>query len=103
MNLWKQFNPDKSLCEVIESVYKITLQSCNEAEVYAIVKRNLTRRELKCFVMEQGGEETETIAAELKTDGEGVEILRQKILKKFRRPALADALRRFRADEEETG
>lgn len=101
MNLWQRYNPDVTLFSVIQTHYGLELKCQDEGDLYALVKRHLTRRELRCFVMERGGEAAEAIAAALHTDVQGVQTLSEKIRKKFRRPVLTEALRRCGEDASE--
>lgn len=96
INLWKQFNAERSLGETLNSLYGFSLPTGSDRELYEAIKRHLTRRELKCFVMGCSGETVAEIAAETGTDIAGVEAMQDKIAKKFRRPKLGDELRRFR-------
>ncbi len=101
MNLWRRYNPQKTLFSVIRTHYGIALQCRNDGELYVVLKRHLTRRELRCFVMDHGGEAAETIAAVLRTDVQGVQRMSEKIEQKFRRPALVEALGRCSGDMSE--
>ncbi|GEM_PF-4180154 len=93
MNLWEQYNPRREIGDAIAERYRI-VPECNGQDTYAVVKRHLTRRELRCFVMREGGRPIREIAGKLKTDEEGARTLVEKIDRKFRRPLLTEALRR---------
>lgn len=100
MTLWEQYNPERSISAAIEASFDIALDGCDEKEVYACVKRHLTRKELKCFVMQQAGRPLEAIAGETGSDAAEVSLMLEKIRMKFRRPKLANDLRRGCRDTE---
>ena len=102
MNLWRRYNPEEPLGDVLAQRYGSAVQKTEERLLYAIVKRHLTRREMKCFVMHAAGMDPEAIAAALETEREAVEVLLQNVEKKFRRPALSEALRASRIAADDT-
>jgi len=98
MNLWEQFNPERSLGELLTEVTGLPLMQCSEKALFEALKRHLTRRELRCLVMEEGGATREQIAEETGFTPEEVVQAVQKGRKKLRQPKLRQEFQNLLAD-----
>lgn len=67
-SLWQQYHKQKSIRETLSAVYGCdTVQiGDNESELYAILKRHLTKKEIRLFIMHEAGISAVDIASELK-------------------------------------
>ena len=56
-SLWFQFHPEKSIREALSAFYDCDPAqiSVDEGHLYAIIKRNLTKKELRLFIMKEAG------------------------------------------------
>jgi hypothetical protein len=102
VTLWEKYNPERSLAEVVADLSGIETVGLQEKTAFAILKRHLTRRELKSFVLHQSGMTPETVGSALGCDGETTVALYEKALRKLRQPAFGVALRSS-LDTEEKG
>ena len=93
MNLWKQYNPDRSLGTVLGEIADLPLWQCTDKTLFEALKRHLTRRELRCFVMAEGALADEAIAKETGLSTEAVETVLYKARKKLRQPKLQQEFR----------
>jgi len=88
MNLWEQYNPERSLGELLGEATGLPLWQCADKALFEALKRHLTRRELRCLVMEEGGATREQIAEETGFTVEEVVQAVHKGRKKLRQPKL---------------
>jgi len=93
VTLWEKYNPGRSLAETLRHCSGIATLQAEEGELFAVLKRHLTRRELKSFVLHRSGKTSEAVGRELGCDGETAATLYERALEKLRRPVLAAALR----------
>jgi hypothetical protein len=93
MNLWEQYNPERGLGEVLGEIAGLPLGQCSDKALFECLKRHLTRRELRCFVMAQGGMPKEAIFEETGLTPEAMEKTLQKAGKKLRQPKLQQEFR----------
>lgn len=103
MTLWEQYNPDRLLGSVLTDVCGMPLAPCGEKALYEALKRHLTRKELRCWVMEEGGAARETIMDAAGLDTQGAERTLEKARKKLHQPKLQAELRRLLASTEDSG
>ncbi len=69
-SIWQQYHTDKTIRETLASIYKCDVSQIgsDEGELYAILKRHLTKKELRLFIMSEAGVESSKIISELKLD-----------------------------------
>jgi DNA-directed RNA polymerase sigma subunit (sigma70/sigma32) len=101
MNLWEQYNPE-TLGAVLGAITSLPLTQCSEKALFGALKRHLTRKELRCWVMAQSGKTVEAIAEETGLASDDIEKALQKAGKKLRQPKLQQEFRTLltAADEE---
>jgi len=88
MNLWARYNPEELLGRVLGDVTGLPLMQCSEKTLFEALKRHLTRKELRCWVMARGGSSMDAIGDETDLTPEGVEKALQKAAKKLRQPRM---------------
>lgn len=86
MTYWEQECGEKSLrerlSEIINNVDVAILE--NENELFRVLKRHLTRKELHAFCMKEGGKSDEEIAQRVSVKSEDVKLLLKKALRKIK-------------------
>ena len=85
MTYWEQECGDKSLQAKLISVTNnkdVSIMS-DEKELFRVLKRHLTRKELHAFCMQEGGKTAEAIAERVSIKVEDVELLLRKAERKL--------------------
>jgi len=86
MTYWEQECGERSLKERLSEIINnkdISILD-NENELFRVLKRHLTRKELHAFCMREGGKTDEEIAERVSVKGEEVELLLKKALRKIK-------------------
>jgi len=94
-SLWQQYPTDRSIRVTLAAIYGCDVEQIgdDEAELYATLKRHLTKKELRLFIMSEAGEEPAAIADELKIDGVLFEKSRYKTYSKIKGNKIQDHVR----------
>lgn len=86
MTYWEQECGDKSLRETLAALVNnndvVILD--DEKELFRILKRHLTRKELHAFCMQEGGSSKEAIAERVNLKAEDVELTLHKAVRKIK-------------------
>lgn len=98
MNLWEQYNPSTPLGNFLSEKTGVALQVCNDKALFEALKRHLTRRELRCLIMNASGAEIDAIASETGFDSDEVNQAVHKAEKKLRQPKLAQEFQKLIGD-----
>ncbi|UFS63168.1 hypothetical protein LOH54_03350 [Sulfurimonas sp. HSL-3221] len=88
MNLWERYNPETMLGSVLGEMTGLPMMQCPEKTLFEALKRHLTRKELRCWVMARGGVDLETIGTETGLGAEEIDNAVRKASKKIRQPKL---------------
>ncbi len=104
-SIWHQYLPETTIREVLASIYECdaTQIAGDEGELYAELKRTLTKKELRLFVMLEAEVDGDTIANELGLEAEALEKAMKKTYHKIRnkvRSHLKTAKERTSSDDE---
>jgi hypothetical protein len=85
-SLWLRYNPEKTIREVLSALYECAAVEIeeDERELYASLKRHLTKKELKMVMMNEGGCTPEAIGAEVALEGEELKKAQYKAYRKLR-------------------
>lgn len=86
MTYWEQECGERSLRERLSDLINnkdISILE-NENELFRVLKRHLTRKELHAFCMREGGKTDEEIAQRVSVKNEDVELLVKKSLRKIK-------------------
>lgn len=100
MNLWEQYNPGCSLGTVVSASSGVALDPVEDRAVFETLKRHLTRRELRAFVMNAAGIETSAIAKATGLDASATLQTLARAQQKFKQPKMQTALRGLAAARE---
>ncbi|PHR59372.1 MAG: hypothetical protein COA44_00020 [Arcobacter sp.] len=85
MTYWEQECGDKSLREKIVSITNnkdVSIMS-DEKELFRVLKRHLTRKELHAFCMKEGGQSNEAISERVSVKLEDIDLLLRKAERKL--------------------
>jgi len=102
MNLWERYNPERPLGAVLGERLGVPFPSGEDKRFFEALKRHLTRKELRCWVMAEGGEPGESIAVATGMSADEVANATRKAVKKLRQPKLRQALLAVQGEGEET-
>lgn len=85
-SLWTQYNPDKTLREVLARIYGCSAVEIgeDERELYASLKRHLTKKEFRMVMMNEAGLSAEEIGAEVGLEGDALTKAQYKAYRKIR-------------------
>ena len=75
--------------------------SNNEVELYNILKRNMTKRELRVYVLEVAGYNDEAIKKEMGLDDKTLEKLKHTSNRKLRQDKIRQAVKSAENDEDD--
>jgi hypothetical protein len=95
-SLWKRYHDTKTIREALSALYACDASQigADESELYAIIKRFLTKKELKLFIMKEAGISDEGIREEIGLTEDELPQSLKKIYHKLRnkvRPAIKEA------------
>ena len=108
-SIWFKYNGEKSIRATMAEFYKCetSLISNNEVALYNILKKNMTKRELKLYVLEVAGFEDEAIKKEMNIDDDKVlEKLKHTSNRKLRQDKIRQSVKSAESqddDDEEMG
>lgn len=103
-SIWFKYNGEKSIRAIMAEFYKCETSqiSANEVELYNILKKNMTKRELKLYVLQVAGFDDAAIAKEMGIDDEKVlEKLKHTSNRKMRQDKIRQAVKSVDNDENE--
>lgn len=85
-SLWLRYNPTKTIREVLARLYECSAVeiSDDERELYASLKRHLTKKEFRMVMMNEAGLSPEEIGAEVGVIGEELTKAQYKAYRKIR-------------------
>jgi DNA-binding CsgD family transcriptional regulator len=101
-SLWLRYNPTKTIREVLARLYECGAVeiSNDERELYASLKRHLTKKEFRMIMMNEAGLSAEEIGAEVGLDGEALTKAQYKAYRKIRQDKIRLEVRASKAKEE---
>ncbi|MEE8588613.1 MAG: hypothetical protein V3S80_04620 [Sulfurimonadaceae bacterium] len=95
-SIWFKYNGEKSIRATLADFYKCetSLISNNEVELYNILKKNMTKRELKVYILEVAGFDDAAIQKEMAIDDDKVlEKLKHTSNRKMRQDKIRQAVK----------
>ena len=94
-SIWKRYHEEKSIHQTLVEIYGGKLEdiNTNEGELYAILKRHLTKKELRLFIMNEAGISKEEIVEEINIELGDFEKAHHKTYKKLRQNSMKEALK----------
>ncbi len=104
-SLWLRYNPDKTIREVLARLYECSAVeiSDDERELYASLKRHLTKKEFRMIMMNEAGLSAEKIAAEVGLEGEALKKAQYKAYRKVRQDKIRLEVRANKPKEADVG
>lgn len=101
-SIWYKYNGDKSVRATLAEFYgcETAMISNNEVELYNILKRNMTKRELRVYVLQVAGYDDEGIKKEMGiNDDKVLEKLKHTSNRKMRQDKIRQAVKSAEQDE----
>jgi len=101
-SIWYKYNGDKSVRATLAAFYgcDTAMISNNEVELYNILKRNMTKRELRLYVLQVAGFDDAGIKKEMGIDDDKVlEKLKHTSNRKLRQDKIRQAVKTADLDE----
>ncbi|MCJ7766167.1 MAG: hypothetical protein MUP09_09545 [Thiovulaceae bacterium] len=94
-SVWYKYNGDKSIRATLADFYgcDTAMLSNDEVELYNIIKRNMTKRELRVYVLQVAGYDDEAIKKEIGLDDESLEKLKHTSNRKMRQDKIRQAVK----------
>lgn len=85
-SLWKQYNDTKTIAQSLSAIYGVEIETLNEdeGELYASLKRHLTKKELKFFILKEAGYESEAMLSALEMDSDALDKTSRKVNRKIK-------------------
>ncbi|MBN2870721.1 MAG: hypothetical protein JXK04_07180 [Campylobacterales bacterium] len=94
-SLWLRYNPDKTIREVLARIYECSAVEIgeDERELYASLKRHLTKKEFRMVMMNEAGLSAEEIGAEVGLEGDELKKAQYKAYRKIRQEKIRREVR----------
>jgi len=94
-SVWKQYNDTKTIAQAISEMCKIDIELLkeDEGELYASLKRHLTKKELRYFVLKEADFDKATIASMLEMDDETVDKTARKVNRKIKQDKIMNEVK----------
>ncbi len=101
-SLWLRYNPEKTIREVLARLYECSAVEIgdDERELYASLKRHLTKKEFRMVIMNEAGLSPEEIGAEVGLEGEELKKAQYKAYRKIRQDKIRREVQVSMAKEE---
>lgn len=101
-SIWFKYNGEKSIRATLAEFYKCETSQIanNEVELYNILKKNMTKRELKLYVLQVAGFDDTVIAKEMNIeDDKVIEKLKHTSNRKMRQDKIRQAVKALESDD----
>ncbi|MBU0631699.1 hypothetical protein KKA17_03570 [bacterium] len=89
-SVWKQYHKELSIREVVSKFYEVdpSMIIDDEQELYALLKRKLTKKELRLFVMDSAKVSDKEMMEFFEVNSEELSVMKDKLYKKMRQDKL---------------
>ncbi len=101
-SIWFKYNGDKSIRATLAEFYKLPTShiASHEVELYNVLKKNMTKRELKLYVLQVAGFDDAAIQKEMGIEDEKVvEKLKHTSNRKMRQDKIRQAVKNLDSDD----
>ncbi|RLA72477.1 MAG: hypothetical protein DRG24_02900 [Epsilonproteobacteria bacterium] len=94
-SIWTQFHTEKTIRETLAEVLSIDAVqiSSDETELYAMIKRHLTKKELRLFIMSEAGIDDAAIQAKIGIEADAYAKAKRKVYSKLKSKKISDELK----------
>lgn len=101
-SLWLRYNPDKTIREVLARIYECSAVEIaeDERELYASLKRHLTKKEFRMIMMNEAGISAEEIGKEVGIEVEALKKAQYKAYRKIRQDKIRREVKGGVSEEE---
>lgn len=95
-SVWKQYNDTKTIAQALSTIYGVDVETLDDDEsaLYASLKRHLTKKELKFFVLKEAGFESEAMLSALEMDAETLDKTARKVNRKIKQDKIMHEVRK---------
>ena len=93
-SLWHKYSANKTIQAVLAALYGADAEQIggDENVLYAILKRQLTKRELRLFIMNESGMAETEIKQNMELDDETFDAIKKKVYRKFKIDKLKNSI-----------
>lgn len=101
-SVWKKYNEVLRVQDALSKIYCCEIETLNsdDVEVYNIIKRYLTKKELRSFAMGSAGLSNEEIMNALKVNEDELNIIFRKASRKIRQGKIRDSVKNTQIETE---
>lgn len=101
-SLWLRYNPTKTIREVLARIYECNAVEIgdDERELYASLKRHLTKKEFRMVMMNEAGLSPQEIGEEVGLEGDELKKAQYKAYRKIRQDKIRLEVRASQTKEE---
>jgi hypothetical protein len=94
-SIWSEFHADRTIRETLAGLLgrDIVCQSGCEKELYAILKRHLTKKELRLFIMNEAGVDDAAIQGKTGIDAAAYEKAKKRVYSKIASKKISDEIK----------
>ncbi len=102
-SLWQRYNEGKTIREVLSAIYgcDATEIGDDESALYAALKRHLTKKEFRLFIMNEAGVSHSEIAEEVGIGKEAFELAKHKTYRKIKQDKIRSEVKSTRSSTSE--
>ncbi len=94
-SIWTQFHTEKTIRETLAEVLSIDAVqiSSDESELYAMIKRHLTKKELRLFIMNEAGVDAAAIQDKTGIEADAYDKAKRKVYSKLKSKKISNELK----------
>lgn len=102
-SLWQRYNETKTIRETLSAIYGCDAVEIGDDEgaLYASLKRHLTKKELKLFIMNEAGIAQDEITGAVGIDNEAYELAKHKTYRKIKQDKIYSEVKTLRTNQSE--
>ena len=93
-SVWRQYHDSRTIHDTLTTLYgcEDEMIETDETHLYATLKRRLTKKELRAFIMKEAGIKDDVISSELHVNAKELEVMLRKAYRKVRQDELRNAV-----------
>ncbi|OQX59952.1 MAG: hypothetical protein B5M52_01625 [Helicobacteraceae bacterium 4484_230] len=94
-SIWSEFHTDKTIRETLAGLLGRDIESVggSEKELYAVLKRHLTKKELRLFIMNEAGMDDAAIQGKTGIEAAAYEKAKRRVYSKIRSKKISDEIK----------
>jgi hypothetical protein len=101
-SVWRKYNDELRVQDALSKIYGCEIETLisDDVEVYNIIKKYLTKKELRSFAMGSAGISNEEIMSTLKVNKDELELILRKSSRKIRQGKIRDSVKNTQSEIE---